>query len=556
MDTQLPITLPFFLAATLPILALLALLVGLRWSTSAAAPVALALAVAVAVVLYETPPRTLAIAAGKGIWDAIFVLYVVWPALILYHTADRAGAFDAIQRGVRRLIPDRLLVILAFAWVLTPFIQAIAGFGTPLAVVSPILLGLGVKPLYAVLLPIIGGAWANSFGSLGAPWLALTTVVDVPNQDETLRLAALLVWIPEALAGLTIAWLYGRGWALRRAAPAIIAISIARGPLLILLLPLVLPVSMFLACAAGLGVTVLLSRWSFYRQEDEDEPDRIFSQRPQDHAAAARQEEETKRQQEEAEEGRRPMPLWVAFAPYAFLGVVATFTLVVPPIRDTLEQFSIGLPFPSSDTGYDVTEDAVEAYAAFAPLTHPGTFLLLSALAGYTLFSLRNRYPRDTSIGDLLQRAASDALPVTTAVAALLLTSKVMGHAGEVTVLALGVANVAGSLIYLGAANLIGALGSLVTSSNTASNVLFAPLQATAAEAEGVPISLAIGAQAAGAATGNSIAPSDALLGATAVGDPKLVGGVLRRAIPWAVLTGLAISVATVILSFVVGGAA
>lgn len=51
--------------------------------------------------------------------------------------------------------------------------QAIARFGAPLAVLSPMLLGLGVRPLYAVLLSIIGGAWANSFGSLGAPWLAL-----------------------------------------------------------------------------------------------------------------------------------------------------------------------------------------------------------------------------------------------------------------------------------------------------------------------------------------------------------------------------------------------
>ena len=93
-----------------------------------------------------------------------------------------------------------------------------------------------------------------------------------------------------------------------------------------------------------------------------------------------------------------------------------------------------------------------------------------------------------------------------------------------------------------------------MTSSNTASNVLFGPLQATAAEAEGVPVRLAIGAQAAGAATGNAIAPSDALLGATAVRDPNLVGPVLRRAIPWAVLCGGLISLATVGLALVLGG--
>src|SRR5690606_29938738 len=120
-------------------------------------------------------------ASGKGIWDAIFILYIVWPALILYQVANGAGAFEAIQRGMLRLIPDRLLLVLVFAWVLTSFIQSIAGFGAPLAVVAPILVGLGVKPLYAVLLPIIGGAWANSFGSLGSPWLAPTSVVECPH---------------------------------------------------------------------------------------------------------------------------------------------------------------------------------------------------------------------------------------------------------------------------------------------------------------------------------------------------------------------------------------
>ena len=155
-----------------------------------------------------------------------------------------------------------------FAWVLPSFIQSIAGFGTPLAVVSPILLGLGVKPLYAVLLPIVGGAWANSFGSLGAPWLALASVVDVPDPARTVRLGALLVWIANLTAGLMIAWLYGRTWALRRGLPAILVISLLHGGLLVLLLPMLLPVAMLIACAAGLAAALALSRLSFYRQED------------------------------------------------------------------------------------------------------------------------------------------------------------------------------------------------------------------------------------------------------------------------------------------------
>jgi lactate permease len=533
-------------AAVIPIVVLLFLLVGRGWSTSSAAPVALGAAVVVGIALFQTPLRTIAVAAGKGFWDAIFVLYVVWPALILYQVANGAGAFDAIRRGVLLLIPDRLLVVLVFAWVLTSFIQAIAGFGTPLAVVAPILLGLRVKPLYAVLLPIIGGAWANSFGSLGAPWLALESVVDIPDPVLTLRLGALMVWIANLLAGLMIAWLYGRGWALRRGLPAILVISLLHGGLLVLLLPIVLPIAMLIACAAALVAALALSRWSFYRQEDTDEPDRIF-------AADAPDPVEAETRGEDAQRGRSPMTLPVAFAPYIFLGVVAVFVLTVAPIRSALEMFSVGLPFPATNTGFGVSEEAVDAYAAFTPLTHPGTFLLLSALFGYLMFKRRGRYEEGTSIGGVLGRAAKDALPVTTSISALLLMSAVMSHSGEITVLALGLSAVAGSTVYLASANFIGIIGSLTTSSNTASNVLFGPLQATGAHAEGVSVSLVLGAQVAGAAVGNAISPADALLGATTVGDPSLVGGVLRRAIPWAIVTGLLISVATIALSVFLG---
>lgn len=529
---NLPVTLLSVAAAIAPILVLLVLLIGRGWSTSSAAPVALAVAVAVAIMLFETPLRTIAVAAGKGIWDAIFILYVVWPALILYQVANGAGAFEAIRRGVLRLIPDRLLVVLVFAWVLTSFIQAIAGFGAPLAVVSPILLGLGVRPLYAVLLPIIGGAWANSFGSLGAPWLALSSVVDISDPATTLRIGALLVWIADLTAGLMIAWLYGGWWALRRGLPAILVISLLHGGLLILLLPSLTPIAMLIACAAGLAAALALSRWSFYRQEDDDEPDRIF-------VAHADQLEN------EAGETASLMTLPVAFAPYIVLGIVAVTVLTVPPLRSALESISVGLPFPEAQTGFGVREEAVDAYAAFAPLTHPGSFLLLAALFGYITFKRLGRYSQGVAIGGIIGRAAQDALPVTTSVSALLLMSGVMSHSGQITVLALGLSAVAGSAIYLAAANFIAIVGSLTTSSNTASNVLFGPLQATGAQAEGVPVALALGAQMSGAAVGNAISPADALLGATTVGDPSLVGGVLRRAIPWALVTGLLVSLAT-----------
>jgi lactate permease len=67
-----------------------------------------------------------------------------------------------------------------------------------------------------------------------------------------------------------------------------------------------------------------------------------------------------------------------------------------------------------------------------------------------------------------------------------------MDHSGEITVLALGIAQVAPPTVYTVASTITGALGVLITSSNNASNILLAPLQETAARALGVPVELAV----------------------------------------------------------------
>jgi lactate permease len=133
-----------------------------------------------------------------------------------------------------------------------------------------------------------------------------------------------------------------------------------------------------------------------------------------------------------------------------------------------------------------------------------------------------------------------------------MLISNVMGHSGEITVLALGIAAVAPDAIFFGVSNLIGVVGTLTTSSATGSNVLFAPLQATAAAAQNLSVDLAIAAQIAGSTIGKVISPGDALLGATVAGIPARMGEILSKALPWAIVTGLLVAGATMLLFYFV----
>ena len=100
----------------------------------------------------------------------MFILYVVWPALLLYRVTDQAGGYEALRQGITRFSRNELFLVVALGWVFSSFLQGIAGFGTPIAVVAPLLVAFGVRPVYAVVIPLIGHLWAKFFGTLGVSW--------------------------------------------------------------------------------------------------------------------------------------------------------------------------------------------------------------------------------------------------------------------------------------------------------------------------------------------------------------------------------------------------
>ena len=84
MDTtQLPIDMLRWSFALVPIVVLVVLLVVLRWTAPQAAAIGMFTAGAIAFFVFRTPMEALAVAGAKGVWDAIFIHAVDWPALLL-----------------------------------------------------------------------------------------------------------------------------------------------------------------------------------------------------------------------------------------------------------------------------------------------------------------------------------------------------------------------------------------------------------------------------------------------------------------------------------------
>jgi len=540
-SAQVPVDLLHWILAILPIVALLVFLVPLKWRAPEAGPVAMFVAAIVALVAFRTPWDTLAVAGAKGVWDALFILYVIWPALLLYQITKQAGAYDALRQGIAKFSRNDLFIILALAWVFASFLQGIAGFGAPVAVVVPLLIAVGVKPIQAVAMGVVAHAWARFFGTLGVGWLATLRVASLEDVVRAAYESALLILIPTYLGGLLVVWLYGKGPAVRHAWPLVLILGTILGVGQLLAAFISPELSTFLAAAVAMLALYPLSRWKKY---GEPIPRDEVPERP------GLMERPVSEQREVAP----VMSLSMSFLPYVVLTAVTLGVLLIPALNNIMTQVQVGLPFPAVETGFGVENAAVARYAPITIFTHPGMMLLITSVVVWLVYNAGGYYRasaerhKPESIWSAL---LINAVPASVPVIAFLVTSRVLDHSGQVLTLAYGLAAASPPLVYAGIASIIGALGAFMTSSSTASNVLFGGVQSSVAHLHGMPPETIIGAQAAGSAYGNAIAPANIVLGTSIAGVKGQEGAVLRTTMPWTVVVAVLTGVATIALVLV-----
>lgn len=532
MDHNLPITIVYWLVALLPLAALLVMLVLLKWSAPVSGAVALAIALATSFLLYQAPLNNALVGIGKGAWDAFFILLVVWPALILYQVTDKAGAFQAIRKGIQKYSKNYLFLVLAFGWVFASFLQGIAGFGTPIAVVAPLLIGIGVKPVTAVVIPLIGHAWANMFGSLGVSWLATINIVDFESQSLAALYTAILLWIPNLVAGIMICWLFAKWKGVKQGIWAVLIISLIHGGGQVVLTQVNPTLSNFIPTIVAIGALFLLAKWDRYSESSglEEETDVL-------------QEKDTGDEEEDVD-----LTMNQAFMPYYVLTVLSVLALGIPFIQNFLSQIEFGFPFPGVGTGYDYTVEAVDAYSPIAPFTHPGFYLLIASIFGYFWFKSKGMY-EDGALKEIRKETVDNGTGSSLAILAFLTMTQVLEHSGQTTVLALGIGEVSPPVVYVALANVIGITGAFMTSSNTSSNILFSPLHENVVQSmNSLSLSHVIAAQSAGGAIGNAIAPSNVILGTSTAGIKGKDSEVFKPTIVFCLIAGLLVSAASIVL--------
>jgi len=121
----------------------------------------------------------------NGLFIAFQILLIVFGALAVLLMLRESDAIEVINRGFTRISPDRRGQVIIIAWFFGGFIEGAAGFGTPAALVTPLLLSLGFPALAAVIVALVANSSPVSFGAVGTPTtLGIGASLDSPETLE------------------------------------------------------------------------------------------------------------------------------------------------------------------------------------------------------------------------------------------------------------------------------------------------------------------------------------------------------------------------------------
>ena len=172
----MPLTFLTWVLALLPIIVVLVLMMGFRWGGSRAGVAGWFSAVLLALIRFGAGPLLVAYTQSKAVLLSLDVLYIIWTALLLFHIANEAGAIRIISDALLSITGDRTIQGLLLGWLFVSFMQGTGGFGVPIAVTAPLLVGVGFSPVQAVLMAAIGHSWGVNFGSMASSFQTMIAV--------------------------------------------------------------------------------------------------------------------------------------------------------------------------------------------------------------------------------------------------------------------------------------------------------------------------------------------------------------------------------------------
>ena len=537
------------LVATIPLLTLFIMLLVVKARAHWSALVALAASILVASFGFTMPFDLAGLSALRGAIYGLVICWVILGAIWFYQITVLSGRFEDLRRTFDRLGGGDLRIqAILIAFCFGGLLEALAGFGAPVAITATMILALGVKPLKAAITVLLANTAPVAFGAVAVP---IVTAGDVGGKDSYVIAAivghqapflamfvpVILLFILDGMKGVKDGWL-----------PAfVIGISFAIAQWITAATP-AYNLTDVVACIVSMGAAVLFLRfWKPRGVEGVRERYGLPSQSEEKEALPA-------------------VRVWMALLPY--LIVVAIFGLVNlnAGLKAWLKTVAIKINIPALSSRL-VTKDGTpvkDAPYTFTWLSNPGTLLIISGLivaVVYFFFNEKGRYGFKfpavfAEFGSVIYRMRWTILTI----ASVLALAYVMNFSGQTVAMGTFLAGL--GTIYAVLAPVLGWIGTAVTGSDTSANALFSKLQVSAAEnlqhagVSGATPELMLAANTTGGVVGKMISPQSLAIAATSVDMEGKESDILKAVVPWSfamlVVVCLLVFLQTNILSFLV----
>jgi len=554
--------------AALPLLTLFVLLGVVRMKAWLAGVISLAVALVVAVFVYSMPAGQALLSTSEGAAFGFFpILWIVLNAIWVYNLTVESGHFDVLRRSFARISPDLRVQAIIVAFCFGALMEALAGFGTPVAITVVMLVTLGFRPIHAAALSLIANTAPVAFGALATPIVTLASVTHGANDDPRLTVDTLgaMVGRQTPILALVVPLLLvavvdgRRGVRQTWPAPVVAGVAFGIGQFVssnYVSVPLTDIIASLLSAAAVVG---LLQVWqpaespdlgaepavdtgARYPSSAADTGDGYPSSGPVGRTStagddlanapggqAARPDRGAPIATAAGQPGAPDSPGEVAraYAPYVI--IIAVLSIAnIGPIKDALTHspWTVKFQWPGLDVLGANGKALTSITFNFNWLAATGTLMIIAGILTAPVLHVTPR--RALALYAETYVKLRHAIVTVMAVLAL---AYVLNQSGQTNTLGAFLAAAGGVFVFL--SSILGWIGVAVTGSDTSSNALFGALQVQTAARAGLDPLLLAAANSSGGVMGKMISPQNLAIAASAVGMAGREGEIFRKVLGW-----------------------
>lgn len=526
------------LLAAVPLLLLFVLLGVFRLQAWRASLIGLAVSLVVGILVFTMPAGQAFSSAAEGAAFGLFpALWIVVNAIWIHQMTVTTGHFDVLRRAFASVSDDFRVQAIIIAFCFGALLEALAGFGAPVAICAVMLVALGLRPLQAAAVALVANTAPVAYGAVALPVITLAKVAGLPLEDLAAmtgrQVPILALIVPLFLVGLVD----GRRGLRECWAPALVCglvfavvqFAMANyGPI---------QLADVVAALAAAGAILLLTRvWSpgdggRTAPALSDDGESVTGE-PAGGVAVAVSAPPRPRPDGPgaARVGLRPRgtvagdsraAVLTAFAPY--LVVIVLFAVAaIPAVSKALSATTLQFGWPGLDVHTAAGKPLSLSTFKFDWLANSGTVLFIAGLITVVILQLTPA----RAVG-VYARTVKGLVGAAVTVMAVLALAYVMNLSGQTATLGSFLAGAGGLFALI--SPVLGWFGTAVTGSDTSSNSLFGALQVSAATNAGLPPVLAAAGNTSGGVLGKMISPQNLAIGASAVGLAGQEGTLFRR---------------------------